>query len=1015
MTHRAGAISTLPITRSGNTTLGSPTVSGLSATSDILVDMRVTGSGIPAGTYVKKITNASTIELTNNATITGSPVLDFSSPATALLNTMERAYSSLRSVYGAGEHPYTNDGARIVILAYNIQDDYATTQNYVGGFFSPRDLYSNDFTQKLYTDPVAVQQYSSYIGQLGGYSNEMSIINYDLHPGYSGNPSQVNDIVIHELSHLFTYNKRVVKQRLINHDLWIAEGIAENAPHVTIATSSVQALRLQQLASPSVITYYQDAPQMTDFLTWAPKVIAYLQSNLFFNYMRHRAEMQLGGSAATMLAELMTLPNQSIAGVESMIQKYIPGKSFADIYGDYVITHYLMLLGIPLDSAAGIDGAAANLTQYSFSNVGIGSSSSTVGGAILSKYPATIPFNFEAPKCSDGSYGLKPNSYFIFRYKYTSGDITPPNTAGTGAIAGELPLKYVVNMRTENSLIAGGTTPEIRFRTYDAGTLIPMSTGTFTNQTPATYNWAANNVVHILVYNPNKTGSCRALDNALIHKRNHSKWVGYSGSGTQPTPDFDWQTGTGGIWANNQNGGYYRPGGIATSIGGYPNNFLYVLDYNNMSLQKHNLDTGAALGRLGNTTASCPTTGAGWDTAINRYLNGYCAHHFDAPRGVHSDIVSPRNGTTTSGAVAVSGLSATADLAVGLCVSGTNVAVGTKIASIVDGSNITLNQNATGTGSASLTFGCLYVADSNNRRLVQYDAAGNFVKWLGLHTSDLWQDASTIVSGTTLNDNGAETDTKMFSVPWAIVSDSTNLYVLDYNTGRIIRRSKSTGAFVDFTGTCIVGGWNTTSTVTNNFGSTAGCLYRPKGIALTGGNIYVADTLNNRIVRINSSGVWTGWIGSGNSIDGWQAVFPASPGAASSALKELSSPAGIATDGTYLYVTDPGNVSSLQANNRVSRWNLATGAFAGWIGHGRLGWEMTAAAPASDPYASFSYYPPDYYAEPEGIVVATQAQKGTRNDYLFITSTYNGRVTRINLSCVNNPGGTGCDPIYAFP
>lgn len=79
-----------------------------------------------------------------------------------------------------GRHPYTNDGARIVILGINIQDDYSTTGNYIVS--SPRDLYSNDFTQKLSQTPVAVQQYSSYIGQLGGYSNEMSIINYDLNP-----------------------------------------------------------------------------------------------------------------------------------------------------------------------------------------------------------------------------------------------------------------------------------------------------------------------------------------------------------------------------------------------------------------------------------------------------------------------------------------------------------------------------------------------------------------------------------------------------------------------------------------------------------------------------------------------------------------------------------------------------------------------------------------------------------------------------------------------------------------
>lgn len=925
-----------------------------------------------------------------------------SGQAATVLATMETAYANLKNIYGAGEHPYTNDGARIVILAYNIQDDYSTTGNYVGGFFSPRDLYSNDFTQKLYTDPVAVQQYSSFIGQLGGYSNEMSIIHYDLNPGYSGNPSQVNDIVIHELSHLFTYSKRVVKQRLVNHDLWIAEGIAENAPHQTISTANVEALRLTQLASPSVITYYQDAPQLTDFVTWAPKIVGYLQSNLFFNYLRHRAEAQVLGSAATMLTELMTQEDQTIAGVDALIQKYITGANFASLYGDFVMTHYLMLLGIEIADSNGINGAGGpGLKQkYSFCNVEIGISDTAKNNcaSIKARYPAVVPYNFEAPKCADGTYGLKPNSYTIFRHKIT-GDKVLTDTAGSNPVAGELPLKYVFNTTTEATLLSSPPATTT-LRTYDANQTIPFLTGGF--------GYAANDIVHIIVYNPNKTGSCRALDNTMVLKRNHSKWIGSNSFGTQPTPDFEWQTGTGAAWANNSNGMYYRPGAITAAVSSYPNNFLYVLDYNNMSLQKLNMDTGAALGRVGSTTATCPTTGSGWDVAINRYLNGYCAHHFDAPQGVHSDIVAARNGTTTSGANSVTGLSATADLTVGLCVNGANVPVGTKIASIVNGSSITVSQNATVTGTTSLSFGCLYVADSNNRRLVQYDSAGNFVAWLGNYGAgnDVWQDASTVTDAVTLYNNGSIDNPKMFFVPWAITSDSTYLYVVDYGARRIQRRNKSTGAFVDFAGNGY-NGWSTTNPIpANNFGSSAGYLREPRGIVITGGNLYVADELNNRVVRINSSGVWTGWIG--NGVDGWQAVFPASGTSGSSAAKDFSAPAAIATDGTYLYVAD-------RANNRISRWNIATGNFSGWIGHGRIGWEMTAAAPATDPYAGVSFYPPDYYAEPHGVAVVTQAQKGTRNDYLYVTSVYNGRVTRINLSCVNNPGGTGCDPIYTFP
>lgn len=863
------------------------------------------------------------------------PAMMNSGQAATVLATMETAYANLKSIYGAGEHPYANDGARIVILAYNIQDDYSTTGNYVGGYFSPRDLYSNEFTQKLYTDPVALQQYSSLIGQLGGYSNEMSIINYDLNPGYSSNASQVNDIVIHELSHLFTYSKRVVKQRLVNHDLWIAEGIAENAPHATIATANVQALRLSQLASPSVIDYYQDAPQLTDFLGWAAKIVGYLQSNLFFNYLRHRAEVQASGSATTMLSELMTQQEQTITGIETLIQKYIPGETFATIYGDFVMTHYLMLLGIPITDTNGLNGAGSSLaTRFSYCNTEIGISGTLNNCAsIKSRYPAVIPYNFEAPKCADGSYGLKPNSYIIFRHK-VAGDQTPSNTAGTNPVAGELPIKFIVNMTMESTLISGSPPASVALRSYDAGQTIPLS---------STLGFNTNDVVHLIAYNPNKTGSCRALDNALILKRNHSKWVGSNTYGTQASPDFEWQSDTGAAWGNNQNGYYYRPGGIAAFTAGYPNNFLYVADYNNMSVQKLNMDNGNALGRLGNVSTLCPTTGNLWDTAINRFQNGYCAHNFDTPYGLHVD-------------------------------SGHNI----------------------------------YVADSNNRRIVKYDSAGNFVGWLGLDTNDTWQAAGNVTPPATLYSNGSVDNPTMFLLPWTLTSDATYLYVVDYGARRIIRRNRATGAFSAYIGNNN-NTWNTSTAAigSNSVGNTAGYFRDPRGIIVQGTNLYVVDEMNHRIVRVDiSTGNSTGWIG--NGIDGWQSMAAAVSSSGSGAPKDLKNPSAVTSDGTYLYIAD-------RANNRISRWNLTTGNFTGWVGHGKIGWEMTASAPGSDPYAAVSYYPPDYYAEPHGIVYVSAVAKGTRNNYLYVTSLYNGRVTRINVDCVSAPGGSGCDPTYTFP
>jgi hypothetical protein len=41
--------------------------------------------------------------------------------AASVLATMETAYTNLRNVYGGGEHPYANNNARVVILAYNIK------------------------------------------------------------------------------------------------------------------------------------------------------------------------------------------------------------------------------------------------------------------------------------------------------------------------------------------------------------------------------------------------------------------------------------------------------------------------------------------------------------------------------------------------------------------------------------------------------------------------------------------------------------------------------------------------------------------------------------------------------------------------------------------------------------------------------------------------------------------------------------------------------------------------------
>ncbi len=67
----------LSATRVGTTTSGSPTVTGLSSTSDLAAGFQVTGSGVPTGATITAIPSGSSITLSANATASGAPSLTF--------------------------------------------------------------------------------------------------------------------------------------------------------------------------------------------------------------------------------------------------------------------------------------------------------------------------------------------------------------------------------------------------------------------------------------------------------------------------------------------------------------------------------------------------------------------------------------------------------------------------------------------------------------------------------------------------------------------------------------------------------------------------------------------------------------------------------------------------------------------------------------------------------------------------------------------------------------------------
>ncbi len=129
----------------------------------------------------------------------------------------------------------------------------------------------------------------------------------------------------------------------------------------------------------------------------------------------------------------------------------------------------------------------------------------------------------------------------------------------------------------------------------------------------------------------------------------------------------------------------------------------------------------------------------------------------------------------------------------------------------------------------------VYVVDSENHRVQKFDASGNFL--------NRWQSASVGSYGKPANG----TAPGEFDNPFGISVDSNdNLYVADTGNNRI-QKFNASGTYVTaFGGSGPYGG-----------GSGDGQLALPYGVTNDlAGNVYVADTFNNRIQKFSSSGTY---------------------------------------------------------------------------------------------------------------------------------------------------------------
>jgi len=200
-------------------------------------------------------------------------------------------------------------------------------------------------------------------------------------------------------------------------------------------------------------------------------------------------------------------------------------------------------------------------------------------------------------------------------------------------------------------------------------------------------------------------------------------------------------------------------------------------------------------------------------------------------------------------------------------------------------------------GVAFDSVGNLYIADSANKLVRKVDTNGIITSVAG--------NISKATNGVYSGDGGLATNATLNS-PFGVALDNfNNLYIADSGNNRI--RMVNTNGII----TTVAG--NGTPTFAGDYGAaTAGSLNNPMGIMVdTNGNLYIADSGNNRIRYVNINGIIFTAAGGGSGGDG---------GAATNAnlnnpLASVNSPLGETMDMFgNLYIAD-GNKCSIRRVN----------------------------------------------------------------------------------------------------
>ncbi len=253
--------------------------------------------------------------------------------------------------------------------------------------------------------------------------------------------------------------------------------------------------------------------------------------------------------------------------------------------------------------------------------------------------------------------------------------------------------------------------------------------------------------------------------------------------------------------------------------------------------------------------------------------------------------------------------------------------------------------------------GNLYIADKQRHKIRMVDTSGDILTFLSNAGAGDAGDGGLALLARTNN-------------PGGIFKDSTALYIADTYNHKIRKVDLSTNIITTIAGTGVAGSSG------DGGPATAAQLNEPRGIyKAASGNLYIADSKNHKIRRVNASGTISTFAGTGSSGDGWNFSYTATS-------VPLDEPYDVMVEGNYLYIADTKNHKIRRMNASGWIWTIAGTGNGGYNGDGR---DADTAK----------------LNEPRGIFMTTTGN-------LYIADTNNHRIRKVDTSDqISTVVGTG--------